>query len=302
MWFFLKKAEYINLSLYFIFLYSNITKLILNINIIHHPKMNNDFNFVPVPTPIKVDPQYSLNGRFMVRPRTLTHDEIKWLNDDEMLILKFGGGFWTQNKSSFWNKIDLNIKANASDRVPLYMYSLEGDPLESEKFKQPPNASLFGDGPEFNAQKQLIWDPIKSNEVFFKFTDIIKLLTGESQFFFTQSDIYTPTEPVAMTHRAQHQIVVSPPSLVHSIVNELKTKNQAEIHRTMVSKQDFDKFWTNLFASHGNSQPADTRASLESYVKRPEFKSSPNWQVLICFLIMGDPVIRNANTSTMVRQ
>jgi len=262
--------------------------------------MNHDFNFVPEPTPIKVDPQYSRHGRFIIQLPT-HDDESHWIKDDNVFHLICSGGFWSNIKRpSLTYNVEIGIKPIDTDMRNVDMWKSQLRSQDPRNILEPPEGSLFGDGPEFNAQKKLFWNPMIGTFVDCHRTDMIELLTGQRQFFLRR--FYSSLEPVAMMHRAQHQIVISPPSPVHSIVNELKTKNQAQIHRTMVTKQEFDKFWTILFASHGNSQPAATRASLESYVRRPEFKSSPNWQVWICFLIMGDPVIRNASTSTMVRQ
>jgi len=259
--------------------------------------MNNDLNTV-IP-----DPKDTIQARFVIQLTTLTHDESKWIKDDDIFYLICSGGFWSNTKRpspTYKELVEVGIEPIDTDRRYVDMWNSPIYSRDTQNISEPPDGSLFGDGPEFNAQKKLFWNPMIVTSFRCDRTDIIELLTGQRQFFLRR--FYSSLEPVAMMHRAQHQIVISPPSPVHSIVNELKTKNQAQIHRTMVTKQEFDKFWTILFASHGNSQPAATRASLESYVRRPEFKSSPNWQVWICFLIMGDPVIRNASTSTMVRQ
>jgi len=133
----------------------------------------------------------------------------------------------------------------------------------------------------------------------------LKMLTGEHKLIFNFEKSKDELHAVTMTTRSLHQLVIAPPSKLHSIVEDFKTKQRTENFLAFdnVTKKDFDKFWSSLFGTHGNHTPEATRASVESYIMRPENETKPLlWQKFICFMIMGDPVIRNASTAVVVRR
>ena len=198
-----------------------------------------------------------------------------------------------------WPQEQINFGFEAKNYIQTYTSS------ESQPPFQPPDGSMFGDGSDFNAQHYLEWRPMKEIFLFFDNSNIFKLLTGEFKLFFNFSHSKDEFHPVTMISRSRHQIVIAPPSKLHSIVEDFKTKQRTEIFPAFsnVTKKDFDTFWSSLFGTHGNSTPEATRASVESYIMRPENETKPLlWQKYICFMIMGDPVIRNASTSVFARR
>ena len=233
----------------------------------------------------------SVQGRFKF--------EVKEM-DKLYLYIWVSGGFWIESgldknlrdqlKSSLFYLKDASEKL-----VDLHSQLSYLDPPRG-RFSEPLDGSLFGDSPDFNSRRQLEWQPITDYLILIKPDQLNAILTGKLNFIvslYTEKHVFN-YNMVSIVQRSRHQVVIAPPSPVHAIVETIKTKGKVVLFNTEVLREQFDQFWTSMYSMYGNNTPAATRASVRAWITRLAFPKDPAWQVLICFLIMGDPMIRNA--------
>jgi hypothetical protein len=249
-----------------------------------------------------------LHGRFVLQ---ITNFQSKHLT---MLVY---GGFWVDKTSGRVDKhtlsnlphSTLSLKTGNTDPVPLNLITIPPPPGEIVK---PMSGSLFGDGPDFSANYRLEWVPCRVSSIAVTAAQLRNLVLGNSVFVTElkyHPMFYGPNQPrtfkdVTLLGPSRHQVVIAQPSLVLKVIETLKPqKTSMQLMESWVNKSQFDQFWTSMFGTHGNDTPFNTFLSVRKWISSPAFAQpspqSPSWHVLMCFLLLGNPDIRNAGNTTI---
>lgn len=118
--------------------------------------MNHDFNYVPGQTPSTLTLIINLKEGLSYRCQPTTNQN--GIKDDEFYLI-CSGGFWSNIKLSdrtYKELVEIGIKPIDTDRRYVDMWNSPEYNQNYQNFLDPPEGSLFGDGPEFNAQKT-VW-------------------------------------------------------------------------------------------------------------------------------------------------